>query len=112
MFDFDPDYTFEWPVKVDHPGGEKQQFIGIFRQPEDEKDLFERAEGENLADIIGEMRDRTARCLVGWREIRVKGGGELPFTEENRDRLLKIRAIRLAAYNALCEGIVGGREKN
>ncbi|MCL4065928.1 hypothetical protein M3484_05045 [Pseudomonas sp. GX19020] len=112
MFVFNPDYTFEWPVKVDHPGGEKQEFTGIFRQPEDEKDIFERVTADDLPGMIEAAKARIARYWIGWRGIQVVGGGELAFSEENRDRLLKNRAIRLGVDRALHEALVGDREKN
>ena len=112
MFVFDPDYTFEWPVKVDHPGGEQQQFTAIFRQPEDEKDIFERVTAEDTPGMIDGARERIARYWIGWRDIEVKGGGELPFSDENRDRLLKNRAIRMGVDRALWEALLGDREKN
>jgi hypothetical protein len=39
MFVFDPDFTFEWPVKVQLTGGGVMEFTGRVRMPEDEKDI-------------------------------------------------------------------------
>lgn len=113
MFVYDPDYTFEWPVKVTFPGADApQEFTGVFRAPEDEKDIFEKVEGEDTPAMIDAARARIAKYWVGWRDIQVKGGGELEYSIEARDRLLANRAIRMAVDGALFEGLMGIREKN
>lgn len=112
MFVFDPDYTFEWPVKVQHPGGEEQEFTAIFRAPEDEKDIFARITAEDTPGMIDAARHRLARYWIGWRGIRVQGGGDLVFSDTTRDRLLKVREIRMAVDRALYEALIGVREKN
>lgn len=112
MFVFDPEYTFEWPVKVEYPGGETREFTGIFRAPEDEKDIYEKLTGEDTPALIDAARARLSRYFVGWRGIQVKGGGELAFSELHRDRLLLQRPIRMAVDHALFEALLGIREKN
>lgn len=112
MFVFDPDYTFKWPVKVEHPGGQVQEFTGIFRLPDDEKEIFERVLGDDMPATIEATRQRLCRYWIGWEGIQVKDGGELPFTAEFRDRLLKNREVRLGVDRALFEALLGVREKN
>lgn len=113
MFVFDPAYTFEWPVKVQLPGAETpQEFTGVFRAPEDEKDIFERVNGADTPAIIEAARLRLCKYWIGWRGIQVQGGGELAFTELARDNLLKQRPIRMAVDQALFEALLGIREKN
>lgn len=112
MFVFDPNYTFEWPVKVHFPGGEVKEFTGIFRAPDDEKEIFEKVTGEDTPAMIDAARARLARYLVGWRGIEVQGGGELPFSDAARDNLLRQRPIRMAVDMAIFEALVGVREKN
>ena len=112
MFVFDPDYTFEWPVKVHFPGGEVKEFTGIFRHPEDEKEIFEKVTGEDTPAMIDAARARLARYFIGWRDIQVQGGGDLAYSPEVRDRLLRQRPFRMAVDQALFEALVGIREKN
>jgi hypothetical protein len=112
MFVFDPDFTFEWPVKVQLPGGEVKEFTGRFRMPEDEKDIFERVTGEDTPSMIEAARARLCKYWIGWSGIQVKDGGELPFSDANRQNLLKQRPIRMAVDHALLESLIGMREKN
>ena len=115
MFVFEPDYTFEWPVKVKYPtaGGEDvREFTGVFRLPEDELEIYERGEPGSISDVISAVRDRLARYWVGWKGIETKGGGELVFSEEARAQLLCQRPIREAVDRAMSEAVLGIREKN
>ncbi|ALF02101.1 hypothetical protein [Salipiger abyssi] len=115
MFVFEPDYTFEWPVKVKYPsagGEETREFTGIFRLPEDELEIYERGEQGSISEVIQAVRDRLASHWVGWRDIELKGGGDLAFSEDARARLLKQRPIREAVDRALSEAVLGIREKN
>ncbi|MBB96925.1 MAG: hypothetical protein CML68_20300 [Rhodobacteraceae bacterium] len=115
MFVFDPDYTFEWPVKVSYPAAGRddvREFTGVFRMPEDELEIYERGEQVSITDVISAVRGRLARYWVGWHGIEVRGGGELPFSEEARDKLLRQRPVREAVDRALSEAVLGLREKN
>ena len=56
MFVFDANYTFEWPVKVHFPGGEVKEFTGIFRAPDDEKEIFEKVTGEDTPAMLDAAR--------------------------------------------------------
>ncbi|MGR3479359.1 hypothetical protein [Salipiger marinus] len=115
MFTFDPDYTFEWPVKVKYPakgGDEVREFTGVFRLPDDELDIYERGDDTSIAGVITTVRDRLSRYWVGWSGIEVKDGTELPFSPETRDRLLRQRPIREAVDRAMSEAVLGIREKN
>ena len=62
--------------------------------------------------MIDKVRERLAKFWIGWSGIKIEGGGELAYTAENRDRLLKQRPIRMAVDNALHDLIMGIREKN
>ncbi|WP_304616977.1 hypothetical protein [Paracoccus sp. (in: a-proteobacteria)] len=115
MFTFTDRFTFEWPVRVKLPAaGEDliQEFTGIFVMPEDELEIFADQPADDMAGVVTFARERLARYWVGWKGIAVEAGGELPFTEANRDRLLRQRPIRLAVDKALTEAILGIREKN
>lgn len=110
MFTFTDRYTFQWPVKVRLPtieGEIVQEFTGEFLMPDDELDIFARVEAETAAEMVEATRARLSRWWVGWSGIMVAGGGELPFSPENRDRLLRQRAVRLAVDTALSEAVLG-----
>lgn len=115
MFVFDPDYTFEWPVKVEYPadgGVDVREFTGVFRLPEDELEIYERSEDMSISGVISGVRDRLSKYWVGWRGIEVRGGGELAFSQEARARLLRQRPVREAVDRAMSEAVLGLREKN
>lgn len=117
MFTFTDHYTFEWPVKVKLPanGGEDyQEFDGIFAMPEDEMEIFEGSPETDIdmRGLVNFSRERLAKYWIGWKGIVTPGGDGLPFSPENRARLLKERPIRLAVDAALSDAILGVREKN
>ncbi|WP_313352641.1 hypothetical protein [Paracoccus sp. (in: a-proteobacteria)] len=110
MFTFTDRYTFEWPVRVKLPtadGEIVQEFTGEFLMPDDETDIFARVDAETATGMVEVARERLAKWWVGWSGITVEGGGELPFSEENRDRLLRQRAVRIAVDAALSEAVLG-----
>lgn len=111
MFTFTDRYTFEYPVRVKLPGGPVgeivQEFTGLFLMPENELDIFEKFDAKNPAELIEATRHRLSKWWVGWSGISIEGGGELPFSDENRDKLLRQRPVRLAVDEALSEAILG-----
>lgn len=110
MFTFTDRYTFEWPVRVKLPsdhGETVQEFTGRFILPEDELEIFATVKAETAAEMVGATRERLSKWFVGWSGINVEDGGELPFSEENRDRLLRQRAVRIAVDAALSEAVLG-----
>lgn len=115
MFTFTDRYTFEWPVRVKFPsasGDIVQEFTGKFLLPADEAEIFEKVEANDAGEMVEAVRARLTKWWIGWSGIMIEGGGELPFSEENRDRLLKRREIRIAVDTALSDAVLGVREKN
>lgn len=115
MFTFTEHFTFKWPVKVIQPvDGEDAtfEFTGLFKLPQDELEIFKRADGNTIAEQIEASRARLAQYWIGWEGIGVEGGGDLPYSEETRARLLRQRPIRLAVDAALADAVMGIREKN
>lgn len=115
MFTFTDRYIFTWPVKVRYPaaGGEEiREFTGEFVLPEDELEIFEGSEAGDMAGLVTFARARLCKYWIGWSGIAVDGGGELAFSNEARDRLLRQRPIRMAVDAALTEAVLGIREKN
>lgn len=116
MFVFEPDYTFEWPVKVHYPAAgtdEVREFTGVFRLPEDELEIY-RSDNEegSIEGVIISVRERLSRYWVGWTDIETKDGGQLRYSDQARDRLLRQRPVREAVDRALSEAVLGMREKN
>lgn len=110
MFIFTDRYTFSWPVRVRLPtadGEIVQEFTGEFLLPDDELDIFARLAAESAAEMVEATRERLAKWWIGWSGIAIEGGGELPFSIENRDRLLRQRAVRIAVDAALSEAVLG-----
>lgn len=110
MFTFTDRYTFEWPVRVKLPTGDGeivQEFTGEFLMPSDELDIFAKVDADTAAEMVEATRERLAKWWVGWKGIAVEGGGELPFSPENRDKLLRQRAVRIAVDVALSEAVLG-----
>jgi len=115
MFTFTERYTFEWPVKVKFPardGDIVQEFTGVFVLPDDELEIFAKVDAADATEMVSAVRERLSNWWVGWNGIAVEGGGELPFSPENREKLLRRREIRLAVDAALSEAVLGIREKN
>lgn len=115
MFTFTDRYEFDWPVRVKYPSADGEvihEFTGRFVMPQDELEVFERLEAEGAAEMIAVARERLARYFIGWSGIGIAGGGELKFSPEARDNLLRQRPIRIAIDDALSEAVLGIREKN
>lgn len=115
MFTFTARYTFEWPVKVKLPtadGDVVHEFTGRFLLPDDELEIFAKADAETATELVELTRERLSKWFIGWSGIATEDGGELSFSPENRDKLLRQRAIRLAVDTALSEAVLGIREKN
>lgn len=120
MFTFDENYTFNWPVTVELPAAgaaQRAEFTARFRLVEEDELFARRQDGEASADITalldGERRAMADR-LVGWDGIETPDGQPLPFTSENRDRLLRQRPIREAVANAYFDAVLRRKvaEKN
>lgn len=115
MFTFTDRYEYDWPVKVKYPSADGEvvkEFTGRFVLPEDELEVFEDMPAEKAAEVIKTVRERLSRYFIGWSGIQVEGGGELPFSVEARDNLLRQRPIRMAVDVALTESVLGIQEKN
>ena len=105
-----PEYT--WPVNVDIPadGGrtEKAQFDAKFRRL-----TQTRIDEIRLAVERGELRDAdlAREAMVGWSGV-TDDGGEVPYSESARDRLLDIPTVSAAIVMALLGSLSGARRKN
>lgn len=119
MFTFDPDYTFHWPVTVQMPeagASRPAEFTALFRLVE-EDELFARRGGDAtpaMSDLLAGERAALAERLLGWDGIETPDGTPLPFSPENRERLLRQRPIREAVAKAYFDAVLRGgvAEKN
>lgn len=117
MFTFVEEYEFEWPVTVRYPGADAMSEAGFTARfklvEEDELFLRDREDLPPAERVIAD-RERTAERLVGWSGIQTADGTPLPFSPENRDRLLRQRPIREAVTRAYIDAVIlgGMREKN
>lgn len=117
MFVFEENPEFDWPVRVEIPvdgGFVWQEFKARFKTLP-EADVLAKDEYTDLEAFLTSEVDRIAKVLVGWEGVRVEGGGrDLLFNEANRDKLLKMRNVRIGVTRAYLEAVVEGkqREKN
>jgi hypothetical protein len=111
MFDFQPNPTFAWPVRVVLPqadGGTKEEsFTATWQaQPSDELRAFQAAHPKGAVAALLE------KALKGWSEINVNGAA-LPYTPENvamlADQPFIANALVASYWNALSGAL---REKN
>lgn len=98
MFKLAERKTLEWPVTVNVPqdGGRttKSTFSALLEVIGKEEQDAIIASGESMAH----------RMLVGWKQgVADADGNELPFSVENRDRLLGIPYVLTAVYEAIGE---------
>lgn len=105
-----PEYV--WPVSVQLPtdGGrsEKANFDATFRRISQTR-MDEIRKGITAGDIND--ADLAREVLVGWKGV-VDDGGEVPYSEGARDRLLDIPMVSSAIVMALLESLSGARRKN
>lgn len=96
MFKFVEEPTYTWPVEVYTPdGGEwrRGEFLATFRLPPVSRI-------EDLLDD-GDAGELVKTHLVGWSGIgNAAGDADLPFTEENRDRIFERPDTRRAIIAA------------
>ena len=95
MFKIAEKKAITWPVVVEIPqdGGKttKQTFTGE----------FEIVDQDELNQLALEGADLLARVFTGWEKgVGDEEGKDLPFSEEMRQKLLKITYVRRALFEA------------
>lgn len=114
MFKITQNKTYKWPVEVRYPqdGGTfgKATFTAEFKalpQSEIEKVIRAGREGDETADIC-------SAALMGFTSVQDENGNDLPYSEENKARLLDVSAARAAILTAFFESVSGdgARRKN
>ena len=107
--------SFKWPVKVNIPrdGGKftpatfTAEFVAL---PQDEID-------QALEDARGGALDEgfAHRVLCGWPagQVQDADGSELAYSDEAKDKLLRMSYVRNGVVEAFFDGVSGGaRRKN
>lgn len=117
MFEFKEEHEYDWPVVVEMPvdGGkhEKREFTARFRVvPTDEAEEVLGGQGVAMLPDREQVEDFLRRVLVGWRDVSAEGSGDLPFSDENLARMIRVPYVRRALYEAYGQSIAGRREKN
>ena len=115
-FIFRDEHEFTWPVTVRYPGDGKiieAEFEGRFvTLPEDElvnsaiqPDPDETPQ-QTFARMIEADREKCLKVLRGWNGVSTEDGAELPFSDENAERLLSNRHVRVAIGRAYSEAML------
>lgn len=114
MFKIGQTDRFSYPVSVDIPadGGKRTTytFDAIFRRLSRDEfvDLTTRAQAGETNDAAL-VRD----VLLGWKGVQDAEGGELPFSEENRELVLNVWPVLPAVVAAFIEAHTPkGKAKN
>lgn len=105
--------SYFWPVVVEFPGDgkkEKQEFKAQFKRVSQDKIK------EIGSAIDNDLTNDEALCkemLVGWDGIATGSGEKIPYSEEARDKLLKIHLVAGAIVRSWLDSIrVDQKAKN
>lgn len=108
--------TFKWPVKINIPrdGGKltPATFTGEFAalsQDEIDQALEDARDGNLDAGFA-------SKVLLGWPQgqVQASDGSELPYSDEAKEKLLRMSYVRNGVVEAFFDGVSGGaaRRKN
>jgi len=102
-----PSYTAR--VTVDLPGGGSASFDAKFRRlsQTDLDAMMKRVQSEDIDDeaIVDAV-------LLGWDGVEDADGTPLPFTEENKARVLDVVPVRGTVVRAFFESLAKAKAKN
>ncbi|HLE57541.1 MAG TPA: hypothetical protein VJB15_10695 [Rhodothermia bacterium] len=108
MFVISQSETYTWPVRVEIPvdGGKfkTETFDGVFARLSRSK-IQEILGREDSSDL-----DAAKELLKGWKGVH-DDGGEIPFSESARDKILDVPLVASAVIKAWIESL-GGKKKN
>lgn len=112
MFKLTQSATYTWPVAVHVPvnGGQydKQTFDGEFKRLPDSrlKEIGRKVDAGEMPDS-----DFVREVMVGWCGITADGV-EVPFSNENLERLLEVPGVAGAVALAVIDSLSGLKRKN
>ena len=105
-------FTYPVHVEISGDGGKRQThtFDATFKRlsREEFQAMMKAAQEGSLEDA-----SVAADVLLGWKGVQDEHGGDLPFSEENRDALLNVWPVLPAVMSAFIEAHTPtGRAKN
>ena len=107
MFVIKEGKTFRWPVDVNEPmdGGTFQthRFEATFKLL-DQDSITERLQTSDT-DLLSDV-------VLGWADVRDEEKNDVPFSPENRARLLALPYVRVGLVRAYFEAVNGAKRKN
>lgn len=102
MFVLKKDHSFTWPVHVGIPVDDGKYDVKTFSVK------FEAIDQDRITDLLtGSDGDLLKEVVTGWSDYAGIQGNEIPFSDEERDKLLKIPYVRAAMVKAFFEAING-----
>lgn len=117
--------TYSWPVTFDIPvdGGrhQKQTFDAEFKRPtqsrivEIQEAVMKRLRAiQRDEETDGMITDQEIadEILVGWSGVEDGEGGEVPFSEKNKQQVLDVPAVTASIVEAFFDSIKGAKRKN
>jgi hypothetical protein len=112
MFKLNNSGTYTWPViiksAIDGGKYEEQSFNAVFRRISQTEiyDINTKIEADHVNDI-----DIARLVMVGWNGV-FDGDSEIPYSNENLDKLLDITGCGSAIVFAFLESLKGAKRKN
>lgn len=113
MFVLDKSPSYSWPVQTEVASNngkfETETFdVNFKRVTESEKMQFFGAETvQRHTDV-----EICKKVVVGWKGVTDENGNEIPFSQENLDKLLEIPKVSSFIVIAFLESLAGARVKN
>ena len=109
MFKVDENPSFIRTVKVKVPKGEgheEQTFKAAFNVVDDE--IVDGVQLQNAAEVKKVLR----KMLAGMEDLANTAGEAIPYSEEIREKILKLPYVRIALLAAYYEGVTDQRSGN
>lgn len=113
MFVLDKSNSYTWPVStesaIDNGKFAPETFDVTFKRvTETEKmDFFGHANTHKYTDV-----EVCKKVVIGWKGVTDAHGAEIPFSQDNLDKLLDLPKIASFIVIAFLESIAGARVKN
>ncbi len=116
MFVLQDTHEFDWPVEISMPAG----INGDGTPRWESHTITARFKALPLADAMERLAVREGQAgepllneaLIGWDGVGGEDGEPLPFSDENRRRLLGVGYVATAVLDAYLEAIAGRPRKN
>ena len=111
-FVLDQSDTYKWKVEIDVPvdnNTETQYFTAVFKNISQTRlqEMMKQVANQEMLDV-----DVAKEILLGWEEMEMSDGTEVPFNKKNRDLLLDVRGVATAISYAFVESCKNKNIKN